>query len=78
MKLTIPPFRSMHLLHGLLIYGAFWVIWVPISIWLFILPGHRHNPEVVLMQWALWMAGFFIVPFVALYWDVMMTPRIRS
>ncbi len=75
MKLTIPPFRSMHLLHGLLMYGAFWVAFVPILMWMIILPGHLDNPEVVLTRWALWMTGFVIVPFLALYWAVMMTPR---
>ncbi len=80
MKLTIPPFRSMHLLHGLLISGAFWIVWTPLLMWLMISSGHWNDPEIALLRWALWMTGFIIVPFLALIWDFGMTAerRIRS
>lgn len=63
MKLTIPPFKSMHYLHGILGCGALWVamaILLPLAL--------VKDESLVLCRWALLMTGFIIVPFMAVIW----------
>ena len=71
--LSIPTFRSMKYLHGILFAGAMWVLVVLWATHYLILPDHTQDPEVVLVRWAMLMTGFILVPPLALFYRIVST-----
>lgn len=68
--LSIPHFRDMHYLHGILIYGSMWVLIVLGVMHFLIMPDHRHDLDTNLVRCALFLAGFYLVPIVALIYSI--------